>query len=321
MTWKEIIIPISSVDIEDNTFKITTNENTDDLAGSILSVGIINPPFLIRKKSEYLIVSGFRRVVSAKSLGWDQLPARVLEPETGGIECVKLAISENLHQRALNLIETSRCYKLLSKYFEHDALLSEASSIGLSGNPGLIKKIMRLSDLPPFIQSCVISETVSLGMVLELGEFENETGVAFAKIFNLLRPSLNKQREIVSLAREIALRENIPIVKLITDEIFTNIISDENSDRNVKIRKIRDFLKARRFPAITKAERVFENKVKKLGLPAGIKLIPPAGFEGNIFIISVEFKNISEFNEQMKCLDKMINRPVLIDILSKQLSD
>lgn len=321
MTWKEEIILISAVDMEDKTFKITTKENTDDLACSIKSLSIINPPIVIRKKSGYTVVSGFRRISASENLGWTHFTARVLDPETGRLECARLAITDNSLQRSLNLIETSRCYKLLSEFFEGKDLLREASLTGLSGNPALAEKIMRLSDLPPVIQNCVISETVSLAMALELGELERETGIAFAEIFDELKPSLNKQREIVSLSCEIAARENIPVANLIEGDNFRNIISDENTDRNQKIRRIRDYLKTRRFPAIVKAENSFERNVKKLGLTAGMKLIPPAGFEGNTFIISLEFKKSEELDEKAKCLERLTDSPVLKEILSKNLPD
>jgi ParB/RepB/Spo0J family partition protein len=320
MKWKETVIHISSIDIGDIAYKITTNEDTENLSESIRNLGILNLPLLTRKESEYpeySIISGFRRVKSAKSLGWDKLPARVLEPETGELECAKIAIAENLYQRPLNLIETSKCYKLLSKYLENSDLFSEASSIGLSGNPGLVEKIMRLSDLPPLIQHCVILETLSLPMALELGDLGHETGVAFAKIFNLLRPSLNKQREIVTLSCEIASLEDVKVSDVIDGKGITDIISDNNSDRNVKIRRIREFLRARRFPAIVKAEHNFENKLKKLGLTSGMKLMPPSAFEGNTFTISIEFQNASELEGQLKHFEKMTRNPVFNDILSK----
>jgi ParB family transcriptional regulator, chromosome partitioning protein len=321
MIWKEEIIRLSSIDIEDHTFRITTDEKIESLSISIKNAGLINPPIIIGKKSKYSVVSGFRRIRSAEKLGWKEFPARVLDPETGRFECAKLAVTDNLLQRPLNLIETSRCYRLLSEFLGKEELLREASVMGLSENPGLIEKTMRLSGLPPFIQNCVISETISLGMALQLGELDFETGIAFAQIFDKLKPSLNKQREIFSLSCEIALRENIPVLILMKEDNFRNIISDENSDRNKKIRELRHFLKKRRFPNILTAEQGFEKKVKKLGLTEGIKLIPPAGFEGNTFILSMEFKKASEFDEQVECLKRVIDNPLLAEILSKEFSD
>jgi ParB/RepB/Spo0J family partition protein len=321
MTWKDEIIHLSSVDIEDHSFRITTEENIESLSCSIRNAGLINHPIVIRKKSGYAVISGFRRIRSALNLGWTNISARTIKSDTGRFECAKLAIADNSLQRQLNLIEISRCYKLLSESFKGVDLLGEASMIGLPGNPALAEKIMRLVDLPPVIQNCVISETVSLAMALELGGIEHETGIALADIFDKLKPSLNKQREILSLSSEIAARENIPVADLIKGNDFINIISDENTDKNRKILRIRHYLKARRFPAIMKAEDNFRRNVKKLALTGGIKLIPPADFEGNIFIISMEFKTTSELGEMTACLNRLTKDPVLDEIVSKSLYD
>ncbi|MDP3285766.1 MAG: ParB N-terminal domain-containing protein, partial [Desulfobacterales bacterium] len=116
MTWKDEIIHLSSVDIGDDAFRITTEENIERLSCSIRNEGLINPPVVIRKKSGYAVISGFRRIRSAVNLGWTNISARVIEADTDMFACARLAIAENSLQRPLNLIELSRCYKILSGF-------------------------------------------------------------------------------------------------------------------------------------------------------------------------------------------------------------
>ncbi|MBW2101027.1 MAG: ParB N-terminal domain-containing protein, partial [Deltaproteobacteria bacterium] len=64
---------MSSIDLEDKTYQITTNTTLDDLIDSIKTVGLISPPLLLKKKqdhSEHTVVSGFRRIAACRSLGW-----------------------------------------------------------------------------------------------------------------------------------------------------------------------------------------------------------------------------------------------------------
>jgi ParB family chromosome partitioning protein len=161
-----------------------------------------------------------------------------------------------------------------------------------------------------------------MAMALELVKPEyDRSGVRFAEIFDGLKLSLNKQREFLTLSYEIAVREGISVTELINGIDFQNILSDENSDRNRKTNKIRQYLKSRRFPAIVKSEDDFRRNLRKLALPGSIKLIPPTDFEGNTFIINLEFKTITEFNELTSCLDRLTNDPVLKEIVSKNPSD
>ncbi|MBU3947010.1 MAG: ParB/RepB/Spo0J family partition protein [Proteobacteria bacterium] len=320
MICEEKAINLSSVFIKDDTYKISIEENTDALARSINSEGIINPPILIGKNSGYSIVSGFRRINAIKSLGWVDLTARVLCKKTSDHECVKLAISDNSFQRPLNIIEYSRCYKMLSCYYNEEELPQIAFLLGLADNPDLIKKIMKLCELPISLQKYILSDTLSLAMALELAKPEyNKIGLIIADIFDQLKLSLNKQREFLALCYEIGARENITIADLVNGDDFRNVLSDENLDRNQKTRIIRGYLKKRRFPSIIKAESEFKINITKLGLIEGVKLIPPANFEGNSFSINMEFKKITELNKQTAYLNRLIKNPELQKILLKDI--
>lgn len=318
MTWKDEIIHLSSVNIEDRTFRITTEENIEGLSGSIKNAGLINPPIVIRNKSGYAIISGFRRVRSAVNLGWMNISARVMESDTDRIACAKLAIADNSFQRPLNLIELSRCYKILSGFCKERDLPATASLLGLPDNPALAGKIVRLCALPEPLQQYILSGAVSMAMALELVKPDyDQSGIQFAEIFDSLKLSLNKQREFLTLSHEIAAREGISVTELINSSDFRNILSDENSDRNLKTHKIRRYLKTKRFPAITKAEDNFRRNVKKLALPPKIKFIPPADFEGNTFIINMEFNTPAEFDKLTAYLNMLADDPVLKEIVSK----
>jgi len=322
MIWKEEFIHLSSIDDEDHTFRITTEENIEALSCSIKATGLINQPIVIKKKSEYVVVSGFRRIRSALNLGWTDIPARVMEAGTDICECARLAITDNSIQRSLNIIELSRCYKMISGFCGNKDWPAAASLLGLPDNPALAGKIIKIYDLPEPLQKYILSGTVSMSIALELVKPEyKESAIQFAEIFDGLKLSLNKQREFLTLCFEISAREGISIPALINGSDFQNILSDENSDRNQKTNKIRRYLKLRRFPAIMKAEDNFRKNLKRLSLAEGIKLIPPADFEGNTFIISMEFKTFPELSVKAECLNRLTNNPVLNEIVSKNFTD
>ena len=112
--------------------------------------------------------------------------------------------------------------------------------------------------------------------------------VDFARLFEQLKLSLNKQKEIITLIGEIARREDISIRQVLACDTFQQILTDEDLDRGQKGRKIRSFLRQRRFPRIVKAEQNYHAHLKKLKLNPDIKLIPPKEFEGTTY--TLEFK-------------------------------
>jgi hypothetical protein len=279
---------------------------------------MLNLPLLVKKKTGYKIVCGFRRIEACRHLNWADVEARVLESDTKQLECVKYAISDNSLQRPLNLIEQSRSINLLYPFFKEVSVLGkELSAMGLPDNPLIIKKIKALCHLHESIQKGILSDTISLTMALELGKLHQDAGEGFAKLFKILKLSLNKQKEILILIKEISYREDIPILQVIKNDRVQNILTNEDLDRNQKIHKIRIYLKQRRFPAITAAEKKYQNHLKKLKLGNGTKLIPPDNFEGTTYILKLFFKNLTELKDRQSSIDALIKNPSLKKILDR----
>lgn len=309
-------IDLASIDLEDNTFRITTDTRIEDLVLSIKSVGLLNPPILIKKTSGFQIISGFRRISACLSLGMAEIPARIVDSDRKKLECVKLAITENSLQRTLNLVEQSRSFYMLSGFYkDKDHLAGAASVLGLPDNPSIINKIKKICKLSHDIQNGVLSNTISLSMALELEMLEKGEGAAFAILFNNLKVSLNKQREIITHIKEIAIIDNISIINLLTKSHLREITDDKDLDRGQKINKIRLYLKQRRFPEITRAEKELEIKIKKLKLGINMKLIPPKNFEASAYSLNLQFASIEQLQENKTALEKIIKNPILKDIL------
>jgi len=318
MRFKQKIAKLSLIDSKDHSFRITTQINVDHLMNSIDYAGMLNLPLLIEEKTGYKIVSGYRRIEACRQLNWAEVEVRILESDTKKLECIMYAITDNSLQRPLNLIEQSRSINLLYPFIKDFSILSkELSIMGLPGNPSIIKKIKELCHLSGSVQHGILSNTLSLTMALELGRLERGAGDGFAKLFETLKLSLNKQREILTLVKEISLREDIPILKVIKTDRVQKILSNEDLDRNQKIRKIRIYLKQRRFPVITAAEKEFENHLKKLKLGSGTKLIPPDNFEGTTYILKLFFKNLIELKGRQASIDALIKNPSLRKILDR----
>ncbi|MDM8524372.1 ParB/RepB/Spo0J family partition protein [Desulfococcaceae bacterium HSG8] len=309
-------VSLSDIDSGDHTYRITTETRADDLAHSIESAGLMSPPLLIKSRfgeSGYIVVCGFRRIAACRFMGWPRIEARILEPDARKLDCAKWAITDNALQRSLNLIETSRSFSMLSEFFEDGKDMADAASaLGIPSNPSLIRKVKPLCRLPEPIQNGILADTISLAMASELGLLEpREAGTGFAELFDSLRLSLSKQREIYTLVTEIALREDIPVTEILTKGRLPEILHNEDLDRNQKTREIRFYLKQRRFPVITETETAFESLIKTLSPRVGIRLIPPRHFEDMLYQANLTFRSLSELKERIAGLEKIAQNPAL----------
>jgi len=310
-------VKLSCIDLEDNAYRITTRLDIDDLVNSIKNIGLINPPLLKMDGLKYIVVCGFRRINACKLLGHPRIEAAIVDSGVNSLECVKFAITDNALQRPLNLVEKSRSINMLSCFYsDYNSLSKAVSVLGLPENPLFIKKIKNICHLPRVIQNCILSETVSLSVAIELGMFNCDVGIAFANLFDDLKLSLNKQREIITLIKEIAIRDDVSIMEVLQESDFLEILNDNDFDRSQKSQKIRFYLKQRRYPKITAADKKFKQNIKELKLGNNIKLVPPSNFEGAVYNLKLSFSNSKELQDSLENINSICQKRLLDKIFT-----
>lgn len=318
MTCSSVCVPISAVDGNDTTFQISTDRNTADLARSISAVGLLVPPTLMRTEDRLVIVNGFRRIAACRSLNQTTVSAGILPATATPRDCAEMAVAENALQRPLNLIERSRALSLLSVYYEDTADLAAASAkCGIPESPPMIRKLRGLCRLSPGIQAGIIDGTLSLAMASELQRFDEAEREVLAKLLLTFRMSLGKQREILTMIEEISRREGLSIPELLRTPTITSLLADDDTEPNVKVGRLRELLKRRRYPAIQKSEEQATAFIRALGLKNPMKLVLPPNLEGETFSLTLRFRNIAELRHLHHTLGKIIDRPELDRLLSK----
>ncbi len=316
MRFREKIVNLSQIDFSDDAFRITTEKQVDDLMRSINHVGIMHLPLLLKKETTYTIVCGFRRIEACRRLNWFKLEAMILEADTMMLKCIKYAITDNAFQRPLNLIEKSRSIEMLFDFFKDINRLSEELSVlGLSEHPSMIKKLKGICHLPEPLQNSILSNTISLSMLLELAGMSWDDAKDFITLFNTLKLSLNKQREIVTMVKEIAIREDKSILQVIEESHLKKILMNEDLDKNQKAHNIRIYLKQRRFPSIAVIEKSYEKYRQKLNLKSGFKLIPPINFESSTYTLQLSFNNMTQLKGLKTAFDALMENPSLKKIV------
>jgi hypothetical protein len=316
-------VSINHIDLDDTTFKITTDISTNDLVESVKNLGLIASPILLYIAADkYIVVSGFRRIDACRSLGWQHLDVRIIIEADNNLQPLKLAIADNALNRQLNVIEQSISISKLSVFYTDQVELShESQKIGLNVNPGLIKKLRKLIPVHHSLKNKIAVGIIPFSIALELNEMEEETANAFSKIIEALHPTLNHQKEIIRLTKEIARLKNISILDVINKFIVTDQFSDPELDRNHKIKKIRRDLKQIRYPEIIRFESNFFNLLNQIKLPEVIHLVPPKDFEGINYSMQLHFQSLKQFKGINHVLNELQNHPDFAKILEKEFED
>jgi hypothetical protein len=191
-----------------------------------------------------------------------------------------------------------------------------AGDLGLPANASMHRKLMRLSTLPEKVQGSVLANTLSFAVAIGFEKGDPVDMVCISGLFDVMRPSLNKQREIVTLLSEISILEDISISHIVNGKSIQAIMTDDGVDRSQKTEKVRACLRRRRFPEITRAEQNFENSTKSLKLDTDTRLLPPRSFEGTTYRLTFSFRNAEELEDRQSMMNKIVKNPAIRDILS-----
>lgn len=99
-------IPVDLIQIgpeQARTSKV--EEGIDELTESIKRFGLLHPVTVFPKEGKYILVSGQRRLLAAKQLGWEEIPANVLSTPPDAVEAKAISFSENFMRRDLTRAE------------------------------------------------------------------------------------------------------------------------------------------------------------------------------------------------------------------------
>lgn len=146
-------------------------ESLDELAGSIKKHGLIQPitvRYIGEKRFE--LISGERRLRASKMVGADEIPAYVRE--VNDEQMIAFALIENIQREELNPLEVAMGYQRLME--ECNYTQGEVAE-RVGKNRSTVTNMMRLLQLPDFLQAALRDEKISTGHARALISVENES--------------------------------------------------------------------------------------------------------------------------------------------------
>ncbi|HCD51236.1 MAG TPA: hypothetical protein DEQ34_02215 [Balneolaceae bacterium] len=145
-------------------------ERLEELADSIKTHGLIQPitvRYIGEKRFE--LISGERRLRAAKLGGLDEIPAYIREADDE--QSMAFALIENIQREELNPLEVALGYKRLLEEFNY----TQAEVAGRVGkNRTTVTNMLRLLNLPDFIQAALVSNQISVGHARALISIEDK---------------------------------------------------------------------------------------------------------------------------------------------------
>lgn len=146
-------------------------ERLEELADSLKKHGLIQPitvRYIGEKRFE--LISGERRLRAAKLGGMDEIPAYIREADDE--QSMAFALIENIQREELNPLEVAMGYKRLLEEFDYTQA-EVANRVGK--NRTTVTNMLRLLNLPDFIQAALVSGKITTGHARSLITIEDQT--------------------------------------------------------------------------------------------------------------------------------------------------
>jgi hypothetical protein len=312
-------ISVAAIDLQDRSFKIRVDTGDDELKESVEKTGIINCPYLMFLKDEakYKIVCGFRRIKAASDLGLKDITANIIDDYSDEKELFLLALHDNLAGLPLNLVEKANAVKSLLKYFQEEEVIKKyLPLLGLPPVFSCLEELLLIEGLDSEIKQGIVNGTVAKKNGLSLSGLGSD-GLLLYRLFMQVNLSTSKQAEIIDSCCDISRRDQLSIPEIINEKEITEALSREDLTLSQKGDKIRLFLRKKRFPMLIILEDRFLNLKKKLGLSKNIRFEPPPSFEGDVYSLQLNFRNVEELKSSADRVKILSENPLIKGLLEK----
>jgi ParB family chromosome partitioning protein len=216
-------IPIKQVQVwKEAQARKLDREGISELAKSIKTEGLQNPPMVQKEGNLYLLMSGQRRLAALKRLGAKKIPVLVLARKTEyEIPDAKAAsVVENIHRKNMNVKDMAdACAFLAGQMGKSKAAQSLGLSMstfkkyhGFAGVPDKLKELVPKiisRDNATKLHQIIPDVSKAVKIAHQISEFEPQTKKRYLKV--LAHNPNSSHKKIMKKARSLVLQQNVSL--------------------------------------------------------------------------------------------------------------
>jgi ParB family chromosome partitioning protein len=305
-------IPMSHIDLMDETFSVNFRPDLHRLRCSIEEAGVIQPVLLRRKLDEYQIIGGFRRIRILKEMGGSDILSMVLdEEEKDDLRLFIVSLHENLTTRGFNTVEKAIALDKLVHQFQIDPAMVIKRYLplfGLEPDEKILKTFLSLAQMEEEIKMYVLKEEVSRNNIRRISAFSSKDRMALLSLISPLKLGENRLREILSFLEEITQRDQLSVKEIVKRPEIQAILSQQEPTPSQKAERMKKALMGLRYPRMHTMEGAFEKRKRKLNLPSNVWVYHPPFFEGKGLKMEFQFETSEEYRSMLSFLSKLADK-------------
>ncbi len=310
-------IDLDQIDFDDRLTNFSLSPAPEALTESIRTLGMVNPVGLARKAKGYRIVCGHRRLGIAKKLNLTSVSAFFIGEDLADEELITFNLQENRSHRQYGDMEKGGILTLLKKAgVEEDRLVQEYMPlVGLEKSKKLLKDFLQTSQLSHGFQKLLHDLNVSLRIANVICGWSKASRDSAEVLFSILRPGVNKWRDLLELIDETALRENLEPSEIIQWAPLQAVLDQSNMSPGQKYDSIVQSLHPRRYPLLSELNKKIAGALDRLSLHPDTLVKTHKNFENDEVRIEMKFRNVSELKEQLNRLTPAVGSPAMEELV------
>jgi len=294
--WR--LVTFSEIDLDDRTFEIRKFSGSPRLRESLARLGIIDPPWLRKKRGRHIVIDGFQRLGWAKENGAQGIVCRIFSEHCDDLELWMQRIEKKIFEREMDLAEKAQIISTLLRLFQPDEIPGFfLSGIDVVSRPEVLRRWALLSSEGAEILEIIASGAIAERAAIEVASWDKKSRASALLVLQALRCSASIQVEIVERVNEIAVRETKAGADILENPRVREILASKDSNRRRKTQELREFLAELRHPRLSSRHKHFQREVEALGLPPGARIIAPVAFEGNSWKMELSFTGPEELRK------------------------
>jgi ParB family chromosome partitioning protein len=313
-------VQFDQVDWLDSSCLITYGPHPNKLLLSINEIGLLQTPLLQRKEDGlFRIICGSRRLSVCKTLGLEPITCKVLSSSTPLETCLRLAVYDNLAHRVFNPVEKALVITKMTEHMAESQLIGDIMPLlDLEPSVKLLNRYMKLLEHETAILDSLASGRLDERTGFGLIRFEQGNRLALFELFLELPFSVSVQKEMIETVLDIAQRHKVTPVEVINRKAIKELRQDKSRPARQRAQDIRRHLQALRFPRLTARKERFAKEVREIGLPAGVRLVPPPYFEGPKWRLACTFERTDELAARLRRVASLADKPEFKELMESK---
>ena len=297
-------IPIEKIDLNDRLTNFSLDNPSDSLMQSIKEIGVVHPVAILPIGDRFRIVCGHRRIKISSLLDIKEILARILDPAMDDELMLMLNLSENQTHRHYSDIEKGLTLsKFLKIGVDEDRIIEKYMLLlGLERSKKLLHDYSSVHQLTSGLQTLLHEMNVPIRIFSVFFLWDAESTKAAEIFFSILRPGVNKWRDLLEWIDEIATRDEIAPVDLFRLPELQSILNQNDLPPNERYYRIRQVLYSSRYPILNDMKLRLARALDDLKLDDKTKVRVQDSFESDEVRIEMKFRTREEFVNQLEKL-------------------